>query len=100
MYVDMSSMAPDVFVTAPIGKWDPWLYLFIDEWWDHAVYGKPYSSPEGEITFTMRDGTCDLSPISEDLVPDEVIDSVMEISQKIMDGELVIGANYAPPESD
>lgn len=100
MYVDISDMAPDVFVTAPLGRWDPWLYLVIDEWWDHTVYGRPYRSPEAEITFTMRDGTCDLSPISEDLVPAEVIDSVMAVRQKILDGELVIGANYEMPESD
>ena len=100
IYIDQIYLAPEVVLTSPIAFWDPRIKFMIDEWWEYEVNGTPYSSPDESIQFSLAEGGNDIGPFNEDLVPQEVIDQVMEIRQQIVDGEIVIESKTDPIESD
>lgn len=100
IYIDQTYLAPEVVLTSPIALWDPRIKFLIDEWWEHEVNSVPYESPDGAIQFSLAEGGNDIGTFNEDIVPQGIIDQVMEIRQQIIDGEVVVESNVQAPTSD
>lgn len=100
IYVDQQYLAPDSVLTSSMVYWDQHIKYLIDQWWEKQANGVSYSSPEGQIYYSFAQGSSDIAPINEKIVPKEISDYVMEIRQKVLDGEIVVNMRPEAPESD
>jgi len=97
-YDDQQYLDPDVVITSNMALWDPALNAVIDGWWNQHANGVPMDAPTERLLFFMPDGGSDIAPLNEALVPADVQSVVMDLRQQILDGELTIDLNEAPPE--
>ena len=100
IYVDQEYLAPESILTSSMVFWDKHIEYLIDQWWEKEVNGVPYSSPEGKILFKFTEGSSDIAPINEEIVPQDVIDYVMGVRQQILDGDITVEMRPEAPESD
>jgi basic membrane lipoprotein Med (substrate-binding protein (PBP1-ABC) superfamily) len=97
-FTDQESVYPETVITSSVARWDPALGSLIDTWWDHETNGTPYDAPMERIVFLLADGGCEIAPLNEALVPEDVRATVAEIAEKIRTGEIVVEGNVEPTE--
>jgi basic membrane lipoprotein Med (substrate-binding protein (PBP1-ABC) superfamily) len=97
-YDDQQYLAPEAVITSNMARWDPALNLVIEAWWDQLANGVPMDGPMERLLFDMADGGSDIAPLNEALVPADVQAVVMDLREQILNRELVIEVNEAPPE--
>jgi basic membrane lipoprotein Med (substrate-binding protein (PBP1-ABC) superfamily) len=101
-YIDSNFQSPDTVVTSHVAYWDPEILWVIDEWWNHKTTGEPYDAPMEGVWFSMAEGGSDLAPFHgfEDMIPEDVMDTVMQKKEDIMSGDFEVPLNVEPPVSD
>jgi len=101
-YIDSNFLSPDTVVTSHVAYWDPELLWVIDEWWDYKTAGEPYDAPMEGVWFSMAEGGSDLAPFHgfEEVIPADVMDTVMQKKADIMSGDFEVPLNVEPPVSD
>lgn len=87
---DQNYLAPDNVLTSAMKRVDVGVYNVVKD----LVEGK---FPGGQtITYGLADGgAVDIAPSSNKHVPQEILDAVEELKQKIIDGEIVVPYNEA-----
>lgn len=79
---DQSSIAPDTIITSAMKRVDNAVYDTVEQLLDGSLEG-------GIHTYDLAVGGVDIAP-TQDLLPDEVINAVADVKQKIIDGEIVV----------
>lgn len=99
-YVDQSDLGSSVVLTSNMIYWMPHWEALIDAWWDFAANGVAYDAPTEVVTFGLAESGCDIYPINDmgGAIPADVIESVMNVRQQIIDGDLVVEYNPELPE--
>jgi basic membrane protein A len=79
---DQSSIAPDTIITSAMKRVDNAVYDAVEE----LINGELES---GVKTYDLSIGGVDIAP-TQDLLPDDVIEAVNEVKEKIISGEVVV----------
>lgn len=101
-YVDHGITSPDSVVASATISWTEDLKYAVDQWYDHAANGTPYSGNETERWVSMADGGSGLSGYNafEDQLSDELKAEVAALSAQIVSGDLVVDIDLSVPASD